>query len=133
MNSESRFFTQSFSAFLQQFGQPLERAVLCRRRSRIGLSPRLEILEARVLVLVAVDAEQLPIRAVGRIVVVVAILMVHGELAQPLALECPRAARADVRQELQRLGAVPGVRGHPAIIPLSKSVNKSQNRRSFRT
>src|SRR5688572_32512427 len=64
------------------------------------------ILEARVLVLVAVDAQQLPVRAVGRVVVVVAVDVVHGELAQPRGGEFARAAGADPGQELQRLLAV---------------------------
>src|SRR6185503_10852597 len=56
------------------------------------------------------DAEQLPVRAVGRVVVVVAVAVMHGELAQALAVELARAARADPRQDLQGLGAV--VRTH---------------------
>src|SRR5438105_12568176 len=53
-----------------------------------------------------VHAEQLPVAAVGRVVVVVAVLVVHRELAQPLAAELARAAAADPRQDLQRLLAV---------------------------
>jgi len=72
------------------------------RRRRFGLlrsAPGAGIFDARVLVLVTVDAEQLPVAAVGRIVVVIAVAMMHRELAQPLALELATAAGADVRQD----------------------------------
>src|SRR5258707_8118083 len=80
---------------------------------------RFRILDARVLVLVAVDAEQLPVRAVGRIVVMVAVLVVDGELAQALAFELPAAARAEVGQELERLAAV--IHQEPAMVRLAQS------------
>src|SRR5688572_18827593 len=81
---------------------------MLRRRDVMLLhaSARRRVGEPRMLVLVAVDAQQLPVRAVGRIVVVVAVLVVHRELAQALAVELARAARADPRQDLQGLGAV---------------------------
>src|SRR6185295_11239270 len=96
-----------FARFFQQLVQPLERPM-----PGIGFGPRwrrffeLRILHARVLVLVAVHAQELPVAAVGRVVVVVAVLVVHGELAQTLAAELARAAAADPRQDLERLLAV---------------------------
>src|SRR5687768_13278319 len=94
--------------FLQQLGEALEGPV--GGGLLVGLRPRFRggfgVLDARVLVLVAVDAQELPVAAVGRVVVVVAVPVVHGELAQPLAVELARAARADPRQDLQRLRAV---------------------------
>src|SRR3990167_5607807 len=81
------------------------RRFLCVTRRRLA-APGTGILHARVLVLVAVDAQQLPVRAVGRIVVVVAVLVVHGQLAQSRGRKFPRAARADPGQELERLLAV---------------------------
>src|SRR5687767_2167378 len=96
-----------FFGFLQELAERLERPV---RRGRLPAGPRgiarLGVLHPRVLVLMAVDAEQLPVAAVGRIVVVVAVLVVHGELAQPLAAEFARAAAADPRQDLERLLAI---------------------------
>ena len=53
------------------------------------------ILYPRVLVLVAVDAEQLPVGAVGRIVVMVAVDVVDSELAQARDGKFARAAGAD--------------------------------------
>jgi hypothetical protein len=50
----------------------------------------------------AVNAQQLPIAAVGRIVVVVVVLVVNGQLPQSLARKLATAARADMREELQR-------------------------------
>src|SRR2546423_9403744 len=59
-----------------------------------------------MLIFMAVDAQELPVAAIGRVVVVVAVLMMDGQFAQPLAPELPRAAPADPRQDLQRLIAV---------------------------
>src|SRR2546423_92625 len=76
---------------------------------RLGLLHRaagLRIDDARMLVLVAVDAQQFPVAAVGRIIVVIAILVMHGELAQALAFELAAAARADAGEDLERLAAV---------------------------
>src|ERR1051326_379510 len=93
---------------LQQLPQPFQRAM----RRRLGVGARrarlfeFRILDPRVLVLVAVHAQQLPVAAVGRIVVVVAVLVVHGELAHALAAELARAAAADPRQDLEGLLAV---------------------------
>ena len=72
-----------------------------RRRGRFGLlcaATGACILDARVLVLMAVNAQELPIGAIGRVVVVVAVPMVHGELAQPFTGELASTPGADVRQ-----------------------------------
>ena len=61
---------------------------------------------ARVLVVVAIDAKQLPIAAVSRIVVVVVIAMMDRELAQILPGEFTRASSADPRIHLQRFCAI---------------------------
>src|SRR5262245_29349597 len=82
----------------------------CERR--LGAAAGLVILDAGVLVLVAVDAEEFPVAAVGRIVVVVAILVVDGQLAQALRRKFARAAGADPGQELEGLLAV----GHAGIM-----------------
>src|SRR5436190_4568931 len=87
------------------------RIVLFRAAARLGID------DARVLVLVAVDAKQLPVRAVGRIVVVVAVLVVHGELAQARRGKFARATGADPRQDLQRSFAVIGAHAHIMILP----------------
>src|SRR5688572_31970088 len=110
--------------FLQQVTQLFQRPMLGRLRG-LGLRPGVPgILVARVLVLVAVDAEHFPIRAVGRVVVMVAVAVMHGELAQTLAVELSRAAGADPREDLQRLAAVIGLLRHPLI--MRRKVNKSQ-------
>src|SRR3954467_2891856 len=92
------------SLLFQQLAQSLECAMssgfLFGRLSRLF---ELRILHARVLVLVAIHAQQFPVAAVGRIVVVVAVLRVHGELAQSFAAELARTAAADPRQDLERL------------------------------
>jgi hypothetical protein len=84
--------------------------MLARRGRSIGLGPGLVVLEARVLVLVAVDAQELPVRAVGRIVVVIAVAVMDRQLAQPPSLELAPAARADVGQDSQSLFPVFGRR-----------------------
>jgi len=87
--------------FRDELVQPGEWPVHGRRRIvLLCVAAGAKVDRARMLVLVAVDAEQLPIRAVGRIVVVVAVLVVDGELAQPPRREVPRAMRTYMRQEL---------------------------------
>ena len=51
----------------------------------------------------AVKTQKLPVAAVRRIVIVVVILVVDGQLAQPGAGELTPAARADPGIELERL------------------------------
>src|SRR5688500_15409213 len=63
-------------------------------------APRFQL--ALVLVVVAIQAEQLPVAAVGRIVVVVVVAVMDGALAQVLAREFPGATSADPGIDLQR-------------------------------
>ena len=88
-----------------------------------GLGPRFEIFKPGVLVFVAVDAQQLPVRAVRGIVVMIAVPVVHGELAQALSFELAAAARADVRQQPERGLPVRGVRmfRHAETIPRGRA------------
>src|SRR5687768_7759029 len=118
--------------FLQQLGEALQGPV--GGGLLVGLRPRFRggfgVFHARVLVLVAVDAQQLPVAAVGRVVVVVAVLVVHGELAQALAVELARAARADPRQDLQCLAAV--VIAHAGSMRASPEKKEAVRRRPLR-
>ena len=50
----------------------------------------------------AVHAEQFPVAAVRRVIIVVAVLMVHRQLVKLLAGEFPSAPGADPRQDLER-------------------------------
>ncbi len=59
-----------------------------------------------VLVVVAVKAEQFPVAAVGRVVVVVVVLVVDREFAHVGVVEFTRAPPADPRKQFQRLAAV---------------------------
>ena len=59
-----------------------------------------------MLVVVAVDAEQLPVASVGRVVVVVVVLVVDRELAQPPARKLAPTRGAHVGQQLERALAV---------------------------
>jgi len=59
-----------------------------------------------VLVVVAIETEQFPVAAVGRIIVVVVVAVMHRQLAQVGAGEFARAAAADPGVDLQRLLAV---------------------------
>lgn len=54
-----------------------------------------------MLIVVAIQAKQLPIAAVERIVIVVVILMMDGKFPEPLALELASAARANPGKELE--------------------------------
>jgi len=56
----------------------------------------------RVLMVVAVDTQQLPVAAVGGIVVVVVILVMDRELTQSLARELAPAIRTDPREHPER-------------------------------
>src|SRR5581483_6368342 len=60
----------------------------------------------RVLGLVAVGAEILPVAAVGRVVVVVAVLVVDGQEVEVRRLELARTARADPAVQRERALAV---------------------------
>src|SRR5262245_17671517 len=50
---------------------------------------------AAVLILVAVHAEVLPVAPVGRVVVVIAVLVVHGQEVQRVGIELARAFRTN--------------------------------------
>ena len=54
-----------------------------------------------MLVVVAVDAQQLPVAAVGRIVHVIMVFMMDRQLPQFFAGEIPAAFCADPREDLQ--------------------------------
>src|SRR5579862_153337 len=71
-----------------------DRAGAARIRRDVELPP--------VLVVVAVKAQQLPVAAVRRIVVVIVVTMVHGELAQISARELASTAPADPGIDLKR-------------------------------
>jgi len=53
-----------------------------------------------MLVVVAVQAEQLPVATVRRIVVVIVVAMMNGKFAQFFAGKIPTAASADMRKQL---------------------------------
>ena len=59
-----------------------------------------------VLMIMAVDAEQLPVAAIGRVVVVVVVLVMHCQLAQLFAFEIPAAMAAHPRKQFQGLFTV---------------------------
>ncbi len=65
-----------------------------------------QIRETLMLVVVTIKAEIFPVAAVGRVVVVVVVLVVHGKLVQVLAREGAAAAAADPGMEPERLLAV---------------------------
>ena len=86
--------------FRDELIQPGERPMLRGRRVRLlRVAAGMRVDRARMLVLVAVDAEQLPVGTVERVVVVVAVLVVDGQLAQPAGRKMPCATRAYVGEE----------------------------------
>src|SRR5690242_10816390 len=98
-----RSSSRLLAVFLHQFAQVRERVAgrdLPRLRLRGTAARQLELL--LVLVIVAVEAQQLPVAAVGRVVVVVVVPMVDGELVQVLVREAAAAASANPRVELER-------------------------------
>jgi hypothetical protein len=58
---------------------------------------------------VAINAEQLPVAAVRRVVVMIMIPVVYRQLAKLLAFEFPDTSGADMRKQLQSLFPVPGL------------------------
>ncbi len=97
------FFEQIF-----QIGKGLRRGVFVRTLpvTNTRLARRVVIEFACVFVVVAVQAEQFPIAAVRRVVVVIVIAVMHGELLQVFASKLTRAAAADPRVNFERLLAV---------------------------
>ena len=59
-------------------------------------------LKARVLVVVAIEAQQFPVAAVGWIVVVIVILVMNGEFSQPVSAEFTSAVAANVGKQFER-------------------------------
>jgi hypothetical protein len=57
--------------------------------------------------IVAIDAEQFPIASIGRIIGMVVILMVNGQLLEASPLELPATTAADMGKQFQGLCAVP--------------------------
>jgi len=62
-----------------------------------------------MLVIMTVNAEQFPIAAVERIVVVIKILVVDGEFLEALAFELTRTPAADMGEKLKGPHPVPGL------------------------
>ena len=59
-----------------------------------------------MLILMAINAEQFPIAAIRRIIIVIVIFMMDRKLSKPLALEFTPAAPADWRKKSERLFTV---------------------------
>ena len=59
--------------------------------------------QARMLVVVTVQTQQFPVTAVGRIIVVIVIAVMDGQLVQVRAREFTRTTPADPRIHLERL------------------------------
>lgn len=94
---------------MQQFTEPCKRRV-GGYRSFFGIRP-LSILPfglqgAGMFVVVAVDAQQLPVAAVRGIVLVIMILVMDGEFGEFFAGKFPGAFGTYPREELQRLISV---------------------------
>jgi len=87
--------------------------------------PRLLFQQAHVLVVVAIQAKQFPVAAIKRVVVVIMVLVVHGQLAQSFSGKFPAAASADPWEQFKRafavgrlaFVAVPASLGYDAVEP----------------
>ena len=60
-----------------------------------------------MLVFVAVHTQEFPVAAVGRVVVVIVVPVMHRQFAQPFSLKFTGAAAANRRKHLQRLLSIP--------------------------
>jgi hypothetical protein len=65
--------------------------------------PRKKIQVARVLVLMAIQAQQLPVATIEWIVIVVVVFVMDSELVQVFMGECPAAASTDPGIDIERL------------------------------
>ena len=74
-----------------------------RLMARRRLTGRVSYLVPLVLIVVAVEAEQLPVAPVWRIVVVVVVFVMDRELVQFLTVEFPPAMGAKPRKEFERM------------------------------
>lgn len=59
-----------------------------------------------MFVVMAIKTEQFPVAAIGRVVIVIVVAMMHGELLQILTRKLALAAPADPRIQLERLLAI---------------------------
>ena len=55
-----------------------------------------------MLIIVAVETEQLPVAPIGRVVIVVMVFVMDGELAQFLAIKFAPTVATDPRKHLER-------------------------------
>lgn len=62
---------------------------------------------ARMLVIVAIQAKQLPVAAIWGIVIVIVILVMHRQLAQTNTRKLASASPAYPRKQFERLLAIP--------------------------
>ncbi len=90
---------------------------------------------AAVLVLVAVDAEVLPVAAVGRIVVMIAVAVMDGQQVQRVRLELAGALRADPSMQGERAFAIALARARPPArarrAPACRASTAGRGRRAF--
>ena len=99
-------FPSATSLLLEQISEIGERLVggrwlfLAARRRLITVLIRHKI--PGVLVVVTIQTQQLPVAAVGRVVVVVVVLVVDRKFTELLARELAPAMRADPGKKLQR-------------------------------
>lgn len=75
-----------------------------------------------MLAVVAVHAQEFPVAAVGRIIIMVAVFVVHRQLVQFLAGKFPAAPGAYPGQDLERLIAIKVAPPHPHLPRLSQNV-----------
>lgn len=75
------------------------------------VGPALVVQLTGVLVFMTIDAQELPIAAIGRIVVVIVVTVMHGQLLEVDPIEFPRAPPANPGVDAKRLIPV-------ALLPL---------------
>ena len=80
----------------------------------------------------AVQAQEFPVAAVGRIVVVVAVFVMDRQLMQFLAGKFPPAPGADPRLDLERSIAIKIPPPHPQLPRLGKNMLQFAAVRSYR-
>ena len=72
---------------------------------------RLRVDQTRMLIVMAVNAEIFPVAAIGRIVVVIVVFVVHGQFVQVLTSELAPASSAHPGMNLERLRPIVSLAG----------------------
>ena len=77
-------------------------------QGRLGIATEMvDTIRVLVLIIVTTETQQFPIAAIYRVIVVIAVLVVDGQVAEVLPGKLPATPRADMGKQGQRLLPIP--------------------------